>query len=114
MKFIFTFLALLSPIAYSAPYSGSGRVEDILIRSSLDAFAIIYIKDFSSAGNCPKYGGKDLVILSVKNDEHSQAIYSMALAAHIADKPIKIVVDDSVTDGNGNCVIKDIRMNPSF
>ena len=114
MKFIFTLAVLLSPMAYSAPYSGAGKVEDILIRRSLDAFAIIYIDGFSSAGNCPKYGAKDLVILSLKNDEYAQAIYSMALAARMGDKPVKIVVDDAGTDGNGNCVIKDIRLNPSF
>ena len=114
MKFIFTFLILLSPMAYSAPYSGEGKIEDILIRRSLDAFAIIYVNGFSTAGSCPKYGAKDLVILSLKNDEYAQAIYSMALAARMGDKPVKIIVDDSGTDGNGNCVIKDIRLNTSF
>ncbi|WP_054114312.1 hypothetical protein [Marinagarivorans algicola] len=114
MKFIISFLVLLSPIVYSAPYSGSGKIEDILIRGSLDAFAIIYMNGFSSAGGCQKHGSKDLVILSVKNDEHAQSMYSMALAAYMADKSIKIVVDDSRTDSNGFCVIKDIRLNPRF
>jgi len=112
--FSITLLPFKVWMSFLFSYSGIGKVEDILIRGSLDAFAIIYIKGFSSAGECSKYDSKDLVILSVKNDEYAQSIYSMALAAHMADKTIKIVVDDNMTDKNGNCVIKDIRLNPSF
>lgn len=114
MKLVFIFMMLFSSLALSAPYSRAGKVEDMLIRDSLDAFAIIYVKGFSTAGDCPKYESNNLVILSVKNDERAKSIFSMALSAHMADRPIKIVVDDRYIDANGNCLIKDIRFNSSF
>ena len=114
MKYFITLLALVSSTSYSANYSGAGKVEDILIRGALDAFAIVYIEGFSSAGSCPTYASKDRVVLAVKNDEHSEAIYGMALAAHMAGKSVKITVNDSIKDANGNCLIKDIRLNSSY
>lgn len=114
MKYFMTLLVFVSSVSYSADYRGAGKVEDILIRGALDAFAIIYVEGFSSAGSCPTYASKDRVVLAVKNDEHSEAIYGMALAAYMAGKPVKIVVNDSIKDANGNCLIKDIRLNSNY
>lgn len=114
MRLAILLLSFYSSLAYSSAYSGSGKVVDILIRRSLDAFSIIYIQGFSSAGSCPKYESKNLVVLSVKNDEHAQAIYSMVLSAYMAEKAIKVVVNDEIKDVNGNCLINDIRLDPGF
>lgn len=114
MRIILILFVALSAVAYSAPYAGSGKVADILVRGSLDAYAIVYLNSFTDAGDCSKYVAKNLVILSIGNDERGRLMFSMVLAAYMADKPVKIVVDSSIKDGNGNCIIKDVRLNPDF
>lgn len=105
---------IFSEACFSGNYFGSGKVVDILVRRSLASRAIVYVEGFSDAGNCSKYTSKDLVVLSIKDDEDANNIFSMALAAHMSGKSIKVKVNDGITDADGNCVISDIRFNSQF
>ena len=114
MKHLVLILMLLSPMAFAEKFSRSGNVEDILIRPSMDVYAIVYVDGFASAGTCGRHTIRGRVILVIPNGDSAEAMYSMALSSYLANKPIKVVVNDNITDSGNRCIIQDMRLNSSF
>jgi len=113
MKIIFLVLMLLtSAQSYSATYKHRGLVVDILVRQSLDSHSIIYVDGFDVAGTCNTF--RDHVIITVPDNEKSNAVYGLFLAAYMSNKSVDVSVDDTKTDADGYCIIQDVRMNASF
>lgn len=110
MKKILLSLALMgASFAQGESFAASGMVRDILVRNSMDGFALVYLEDFKSAGTCPTHRG--YVIPVIDDNEKAKSFYSMALSAYAASKPIHLKVDDSKVKPNGWCIIQDMRLN---
>jgi hypothetical protein len=113
-KFILAiFLFGLSCFSFADRYYAAGKVQDILLRPDLDAYAIVYIDGFESAGSCKRNEGQNRVILSIKGDTE-EAMFSTLLAAYMSGKSVKVSLDDFDIDSDGHCKLYYLRLNTAF
>lgn len=104
--------AVCSSYALATEFTGAGKVNDLLVRQSLNSYAVIYIEGFDKAGECHVYFGKNLVALGIPSNGKADAMYSLLLAAYMSAQTVSIRVDDTKVDNDGNCIIQDLRLNP--
>lgn len=102
-------LSLGAVNANAVSYAKTGKVKDILLRTSAPQFVIFYIEGFAAAGTCRTHN--DTVILSLNEDEKGKAMYSLLLASYVSLKEVRVVVDDTDKYSDGICKVQDIRVN---
>ncbi|MGP9803210.1 hypothetical protein [Rheinheimera sp. NSM] len=91
----------------AATFNHQGAVRDILLRTTMEPYAVFYVEGFTAAGDCRTYDGH--VIVSLDNNEKGKAIYSLLLTAFMAGKDVKIGLVDTDKDIDGNCRVREVR-----
>lgn len=115
-------MALCQP-ASSAQKSSTGTVASLTVPSSVHPpknaslpFTWLAITNVTSIGSCKMYTPipgyvQPFVVLDVQ-DNTGQPMYAMLLAAQLAGSTVTVVVDDTVVDGNGYCIVEAVQAGP--
>jgi len=69
----------------------------------------LMVQNFSDAGTCPKSGG--LVIARIRSGTSGDRSFSMALAAKLSEKKVKISIDDSKRTPEGDCYLNSLEVS---
>lgn len=62
------------------------------------------LKGLDSAGACPSDDGG--VVIRLKDDEKGKRQFSMVMAAYMADKTVRVHIDDNLKDQHGYCFLR--------
>lgn len=104
-------LFLFALIATSTQALNHSHVDDIDRLGSIDSRDdgdYLIVKNFTSAGTCPLSNG--LVIARIRSDSNGNRSFSMALAARMSGKKVKISVDDTKRNAEGDCYLHSIEI----
>lgn len=105
---IFIILILSASVSFADRYRAVetiSRLGTILSREDAD---YIILNGFTSAGSCPLSGG--LVAARFPSGDQGSRAYSLALVAKTSGKAIELVVDDSVKNSNGSCLVRSLEL----
>ena len=106
----FTLLFVCANISADSIYR-QGKVADLLLRTGLSHYAILYIEGFGSVEGCGKH--RDHVVIAIPDDDKAEQRYGMLLAAYMAGKELHVSIDPSKKE-EGFCIIQDLRLNSKF
>jgi hypothetical protein len=107
--FIVTLLVLLSSHALAETYSHTDTVYRLGAITTRDDADYVILNGFTSAGTCPVHGG--LVSARFRYGAAGDRAFSIALAASMANKPIRVSVDDTDRHPVDNtCFVKSLEI----
>ena len=109
-KYILTTIACLAlGNANAATFFSTNTINRLgSIESRADGDFIV-IKDFKQAGDCPLSNG--LVVARFHSGEVGSRSFSIALAAKMAGKKVKLTVDDADKNANGSCYVLSVEIS---
>lgn len=96
--------------AIAASFAHTDTVNRVSVITTRADASFMLLNGFTEAGNCPTLHTNGLVIARFKSDELSQNAFSMAMAAQIAGKKVRLTVDDEIRNANGYCVVQSIYL----
>ena len=109
---IATLLSITSIFGHASTppqYDGTGTIVKLASIPSEDDRDYITVQNFISAGNCPVSSG--LVIAKIKTSPAGNRAYSLALAAKMTGKQVKLVVNDQEQKNfEGFCYVKALEI----
>ncbi len=108
MKYFLLILFVVTANSYAANYSHIDVVERIGSIDSRDDGDFLMVKGFTEAGTCPQSGG--LVIARIRSDNNGDRSFSMALAARLSGKKVKISIDDTKRNAEGDCFLNSLEI----
>lgn len=120
MKIILVSLIFfLSSSVFAERFEYTGKVLEIVSNentsgSTNSSLAVVYISDFKNAGECYVAGSTGHVSLRIRDNDHGKFHMSTFLAAYMADKPVRVRVNDANLDGSGVCYLEQVRINREF
>ncbi|MDO3384931.1 hypothetical protein QWI17_03645 [Gilvimarinus sp. SDUM040013] len=88
--------------------SASASIEAIGFSSENQPYEDFITLNLSQLGGCTLDSGK--ILLRFKRSTDYSKGYSIALAAYMANKPIRVWVDESDVDSQGRCYIQLLRI----
>ncbi len=86
-------------------YSHTDTVKKLVTIPSGQDKDYITLNNFISAGNCLNAHG----YVVAKFSENHDRVFSLAIAAKMAGKEIRLVVDDTVKNSEGFCLVKSLE-----
>ena len=105
--FVIIFFALVA-YTHADKYSHIDVVERLGSIDSRDNGDFLMVKGFTEAGTCPKSGG--LVIARIRSDNNGDRSFSMALAARLSGKKVKVSIDDNERNAEGDCFLNSLEI----
>ncbi|KGJ90384.1 hypothetical protein [Colwellia psychrerythraea] len=100
-------LSMISVFASATQYTGTGNIVRLVSIPGGDNRDYIAVYNFTSAGNCPVSSG--LVIAKIQTSASGNRVYSLALAAKVSGKQVKLVVDNALKNDEGFCYVKSLE-----
>ena len=100
---------ILASSASATTYSYVGtinRMGSYLLGPDSD---FIVLNGFASAGICPTSDG--LVVARFPSGESGNRGYALAVSAKMANKQVRLAVDDAYKNSSGNCFVKSIQVS---
>lgn len=94
---------------YSGTGTGTGTIHTLRAHNDLiagDESDWMLVNNFKSAGKCEIYTD-GLVLMRMPAEERE---FSVALAAQMAGKKVKVAVDDNTTGVGGACILRWINI----
>lgn len=101
-------LSFLTSSLYGSSYSGKGLISKLTVIPDGDNKDYILVNGFDSAGNCPNAQG--LVVAKFQTTESGNRAYSLAVAAKLSGKQIRLVVNDTSKNQEGFCYVRAIEL----
>jgi hypothetical protein len=83
-------------------YSHTATIKKIVTIPSGTDKDYLTLNNFTSAGNCLNAHG----LVVAKFSENHNRIFSLALAAKMADREVRLVVEDTAKNSEGFCLVK--------
>ncbi|MPY24343.1 hypothetical protein [Shewanella sp. YLB-07] len=107
--FLSSIVLFMSSSVSAAQFSGIGYINKIVAIPAKTNADYILVDNFTLAGSCPLSHG--MVVVRFKSAEEDHRAYSLAMAAKMANKRIKLAVDDSVKNSSGYCYVISLELN---
>lgn len=102
-------LVILPLSAQSKTYKGTNTIQRLGSIDSRENADFIILNSFSDAGSCP-LSSDGLVVARFKSGEVGNRSFSMALAARMSGKKVRIAVDDTDKNSEGQCNLRSIEI----
>jgi hypothetical protein len=104
------FIPLLAPtLSFAATFSHNDAILRLAVIEYQTNADIVIVNGFESAGTCP-LSTEGLVIAAFRAGTSGDRSYSMALAAKMAGKKVRLSVDDSSKNEAGQCYVRYIEI----
>lgn len=103
MRYVLILLVFISCQGLADTYSHEGYVERVGAIPERENGDFIVVGGFLEAGTCPISQG--LVSAKVPDSESGSRSFAIALAAKMANKKIKLTVDDTNKNPRGYCYL---------
>ncbi len=105
---LLTILLVATQLSIADTYRSTNTIQRMGVITNRDNVDYIIINGFTSAGTCPLSLG--LVVARFPNNDRGSRAYSMALAAKMSGKSVKLSVDDSVKNAEGSCFVNTLEI----
>ncbi|OLF75200.1 hypothetical protein AWH60_11310 [Pseudoalteromonas haloplanktis] len=87
-------------------YSHTDTVKKVVTIPSGQDKDYITLNNFTSAGNCLNAHGVVVAKFSASHDR----VFSLAIAAKMANKKVRLIVDDAIKNSEGFCLVKALEL----
>ncbi|TQV70793.1 hypothetical protein FKG94_20935 [Exilibacterium tricleocarpae] len=104
------FFVMVSSITSAASFDRTDTIQRLGAIESRSDGDYILLNGFTSAGSCPR-SSAGYVIARFRSGEFGARTFSMALAAKISGKRIRLAVDDSHKNTAGECFVNSIEIS---
>ena len=108
-KLIFLILPFIFVnVAHATSYNHTSTIHRLGSIESRSDGDYIVLNNFTTAGTCPLSIG--LVVARFRTGEAGARTFSIALAAKMAGKKVRLSVNDSIKNNNGSCYVNSIEI----
>lgn len=109
-KFLILIVSLIGVNSNAEIVSHTGTVKELVAKDSTmqgQNTSYVEINGFDTAGSCKK--GSFFVRAIIRDNDSGNRMYSMLLGAVMANKDVKIQVDDGFKNSEDYCYIRNVR-----